>query len=151
MSRKKRPLALVAALAVTLGVAGTALAAANSLAVKGPIAAAEGTSFPLKVRGYANQPAGVADPADEVVAWRTAVACKRGYAGEVTAAKGAPTLKSAVSGMFHKSVTVVAGSGGTMYWCAYLINETTHKTFKAAFLTYSELGRGPGGPPGGAP
>jgi hypothetical protein len=93
-------------------------------------------------------------PANEVVGWNTPVPCQTKpatYAAELSAVgTQKPNLASPVNGKFHKAVTVTdtlaTGSQGKMYWCVYLINSTTHKTFKAAFYTYSLLGAGPGGP-----
>ncbi len=154
MSKTRWTCGLAAATVTTLGFAATALATGNQLSVKGPIAAAQGVSYQITTSGYASHPAGRKgrNPANFVVGWRTPTVCESDYKSELSALgpSATPDLSAAVKGSFTQPVTLTAGGGGTVYWCAYLINHTTMKTFKFAGWRYAELGR-PGGPGGGGP
>lgn len=162
MSARRIACGLAAAIVTILGSVATAVATTspttNRLTVKGPMAVGYSASYQLTTSGYAYQPAGTKNPADEVVAWRTTSACQTGGSKPGTAytaelkAQGtvAPAWESSVKGKFTHAQSYVGATktGQTVYyWCAYLINQKTKHTFKVKGWQYSELGQG--GPPGG--
>jgi hypothetical protein len=135
MLGKRFSRALAAAIVVLLGCATTAWAAGNSVHVNVPSSVKLGTHYQIKTFGH------VAAPANDVVGFEATVACKSTYKAELKRLgypQTAPLVLKNVSGSFSKTVKFHARTGGTIYWCAYVINGSTLKTYATAFDHFKE-------------
>lgn len=135
MLGKRCSRALGAAIVVSLASVGTAWAAGNSLSVHTPNSVKLGAVYKIKTSGHA------VAPANFVVGFSVkGHACKSTFLAEYHAL-GNPTtapLAKHVSGEFSKSTKLQASAGGTVYWCAYLINYKSGKTYAHASGHYKE-------------
>jgi hypothetical protein len=135
MSGKRCARGLAAVLAVTLVPAASAQAAGNSVAVHAPNSVKLGHRYKIRTSGY------VVAPADYVVGFEATPRCRSTYRAELRRLNypsRAPLVLKNVSGHFSKTVGFKAKTGGTVYWCAYVINGDTLKTYATAFAHFSE-------------
>lgn len=127
--------ALAAAIVVSLTCAATAWAAGNSLSVQTPSSVKLGAVYKNHTSGDA------VAPANFVVGFSVkGHACKSTFLAEY-AFLGNPSmapLAQHVSGTFSKTTKLQAAAGGTVYWCAYLINYKSGKTYAKASGHYTE-------------
>jgi hypothetical protein len=126
MLLKKHLRWIVVALVGTLVLAGTALAAKkSSLKVKAPTSVKVGTTYQVVTSGRAK------GKANYVIGLAVRAPCKSNWTDEFSSV-GRPStvnLSRPVHRKFKKVRSIKAGSPGTVYWCAYLINKRTLKTY----------------------
>jgi hypothetical protein len=126
---------LIGATVLTLVFAATAVAAGNSLHVQTPTSVKLGTVYKIKTFGHATS------PANFVVGFSVKGAkCKSTFLQEYSFLGNPSTapLAQHVRGSFSKTTKLKAAAGGTVYWCAYLINYKSGKTYAKAFGHYTE-------------
>ena len=134
MSWKRWATGLGAMLAVGAVSGATALAAGNTLNVKAPSSVKLGDHYEITTSGHAS------GQANYIVGFETTVPCKSNYRAE-SKFLGYPTtapLGGPVSGDFSKVVKFHAQTPGNIYWCAYLVNFKSVKTYAFAKAHFKE-------------
>lgn len=122
----------VAAIAVVLVCAATALAASSKVKVHAPKSVKIGTTYSVTTTGRAS------GKANFLVGFENGP-CKKTYAAEYnTYGTAAVPLSTPVKGKFSKKLMFSAGSAGRHYFCAYLINRKTTKTYAHAHAHWTE-------------